>query len=301
MLGGACTAQGACDRGGRLTAKASSAGLAFNQRYINTTCMGDTNLSSDTCISADGDALLYGVAGAQGVGFSNFNLLANSSALDRTIMSANSFFAGTFPSLNNVSNSSYLPNGQQLVPVYSVADSQDWKIRGYTKCPEYQSRLEAWFSSPQFIEKQQESEAFRRSIQQLVPQLNTSLANWWNVYDAFNVWEKYQVGDEMPALGPEQSQEVVDLAMWLETAKMSPSLASNLLGGGLLGDLLNRMAAAEAAVAAGSKVMQQNSLQGQAAAPLLASVRWQSLKLLAALQIGVKLAATNKLQPVKFT
>jgi len=42
--------------------------------------------------------------------------------------------------------------------------------------------------------------------------------------------------------------------MWLETAKMSPSLASNLLGGALLGDLLDRVAAAEAAVEAGGKV-----------------------------------------------
>jgi len=47
---------------------------------------------------------------------------------------------------------------------------------------------------------------------------------------------------------------VVELAMWLETSKMSPSLASNLLGGRSLGELLARMAAAEAAVAAGSKV-----------------------------------------------
>jgi hypothetical protein len=89
------------------------AGLAFNRRYINTTCKGGTS-SSDTCLAAAADTLLYGVTGAQGVGFSNFNLLANSSALDRTIMSADSFLAGVFPSLNNVSNSSYLPNGQQV-------------------------------------------------------------------------------------------------------------------------------------------------------------------------------------------
>jgi hypothetical protein len=73
---------------------------------------------------------------------------------------------------------------------------------------EYQSRLQAWFGSPEYKQKERETEVFRQSIQQLVPQLNTSLANWWNVYDAFNVWEKYQVGDEMPALSSEQSQQV---------------------------------------------------------------------------------------------
>jgi len=32
-----------------------------------------------------------------GVGFSNYNSYASSSALDRTIMSANNFLAGVFP------------------------------------------------------------------------------------------------------------------------------------------------------------------------------------------------------------
>lgn len=48
--------------------------------------------------------------------------------------------------------------------------------------------------------------------------------------------------------------QVVQLAMWLETSKMDPGLTGNLLGGGLLGDILQRMAAAEQAVLSGSKV-----------------------------------------------
>lgn len=69
----------------------------------------------------------------------------------------------------------------QLVPVYSVADSEDWKIRGYTKCPEYQQRLQAWLSSDEFKAKEAETAEFRNQIQQLAPQLNVSLTNWWNV------------------------------------------------------------------------------------------------------------------------
>jgi hypothetical protein len=48
--------------------------------------------------------------------------------------------------------------------------------------------------------------------------------------------------------------QVVDLAMWLETAKMDPALTGNLLGGALLGDILHHMTAAEQAVQSSSKV-----------------------------------------------
>lgn len=48
--------------------------------------------------------------------------------------------------------------------------------------------------------------------------------------------------------------QVVDLAMWLETSKMDPALTGNLLGGGLLGDILTHMTAAEQAVQSSSKV-----------------------------------------------
>jgi hypothetical protein len=48
--------------------------------------------------------------------------------------------------------------------------------------------------------------------------------------------------------------QINQLAMWLETSKMHSSLTGNVLGGGLLGDLVQRMAAAEASVSSGSQV-----------------------------------------------
>lgn len=48
--------------------------------------------------------------------------------------------------------------------------------------------------------------------------------------------------------------QTVDLAMWLETSKMRPNLTGNLLGGGLLADMLTRMSAAQQAVSRGSQV-----------------------------------------------
>lgn len=49
--------------------------------------------------------------------------------------------------------------------------------------------------------------------------------------------------------------------MWLETAKMAPELTDNLLGGGLLGDMLSRMAAAEEAMTRDSQVSSLLSLR----------------------------------------
>jgi hypothetical protein len=59
----------------------------------------------------------------------------------------------------------------------------------------------------------------RYRISSIAPGLNTSLANWWNVYDAFNVWRTYKAGDVMPDLDPKTYDEVCV--------------------GGLAGDLIN--------------------------------------------------------------
>ena len=53
-------------------------------------------------------------------------------------------------------------------------------------------------------------------VQSLLPAGNTSLANWWNVYDQFNVWRTYGVGDPMPDLDNATFTKVQELANWLE-------------------------------------------------------------------------------------
>lgn len=90
--------------------------------------------------------------------------------------------------------------GVQLVPVFSTSDVEDFKIRGYTKCPTYQKRLQHWYASEEFVAKAAATEQLRNEVQAAAPQLNTSLSNWWNVYDAFNVWKTYGVGDQMQPL-----------------------------------------------------------------------------------------------------
>lgn len=53
----------------------------------------------------------------------------------------------------------------QIVPVYSQADANDYVIRGYTKCPAYADALTAWYASPEFAAKANESSALRAEIQ----------------------------------------------------------------------------------------------------------------------------------------
>lgn len=94
-------------------------------------------------------------------------------------------------SLRTAASASLLPTSQ--VPVFSIADGEDFRIRGYTKCPTYVDRLTGWLGGEEFRRQEEASAALRSRVGELAPQLNTSLSNWWNVYDAFNVWGKYQV------------------------------------------------------------------------------------------------------------
>lgn len=52
----------------------------------------------------------------------------------------------------------------QAVPVYSSSDSEDWLIRGYSKCPAYLTRLAVWLRSDAFKQKEAESAALRQKV-----------------------------------------------------------------------------------------------------------------------------------------
>ena len=80
-----------------------NAGAAFRARYLDAaSCAaggGAGGAPTDTCwlsgrSGGGGGAPLYGLVTAANVSWSNFNLLARSSALDRTILSARSFLEG---------------------------------------------------------------------------------------------------------------------------------------------------------------------------------------------------------------
>ncbi len=218
------------------------AGQAFRARYLDPSSCNTT----DTCLNQAGAAgARYGMVDdrKEDANFNNYNSLVNSSALHRTLLSANSFLLGAFSEGDTFTrrvNEPYLT--QQTPPVFSTEDGQDWLIRPYTKCPTYKRDLQKWFSSTEFLEKEAESLPLRMQIQSLLgPSLNASLANWWNIYDNFDIWHTYHVGDAMPPLDDSLYARVISLAVWLETTKMKSSLVQNRLGGGLLADVLGRM------------------------------------------------------------
>lgn len=222
------------------------AGKAYRERYVSAiTCN-----STSTCLPDTNEQELYGVINTPGVEFNNFNMDIRSSGLDRTIMTALSFLTGVLPPENNATEERFLPDGQQVVPVFSQPDSEDIVIRAYSKCTAYQEALSQWFGSPQFLSKAEESAALRANVQALVPAMNASLENWWNVYDAFNVWRTYGVGDPTPDIDEATFQSMKELANWLETAKMSSTLTGAMVGGTILADLLQRVDRAVQAVQA---------------------------------------------------
>ena len=79
-----------------------NAGASFRARYLDAaTCSaGGGGAPSDTCVvsgrsGGGGGPPRYGLVSAANASWSNFNLLARSSALDRTLLSARSYLEGT--------------------------------------------------------------------------------------------------------------------------------------------------------------------------------------------------------------
>ncbi|KXZ41623.1 hypothetical protein GPECTOR_356g120 [Gonium pectorale] len=237
-----------------------TAGAAFRARYIDAA----TCAAASTCLAVAGGAansssggagvVKYGVINQPDVQFGNWDTYVRSSALDRTIMSGLCFFNGIFPAdPAAVSAGRYLPTGAQVVPVYTQSDADDILIRAYTKCPAYQAALSDWFRSAEFAAQEAASGPLRAEVQAAMPATDTSLQNWWNVYDRINVWRTYGVGDRTPNFTDAQFAKIQSLAYWLETTKMRSNMTRSLLGGPTLGDLLSQLQAAANAVRTGAQ------------------------------------------------
>ena len=259
------------------------AGVAFAQRYLSPSgCVslrGVAGEPDNTCLSPSQPAG-YGVV-TDGVAFSSYNTLVVSSVLQRTMTSATSFMAGVFPAQQGAVNNTaqtplvasagsaalasglHLPTGEQEVPIYTAAgaDADDVLIRTYSKCPAYDAKLLAWYSSPQFTNMSAASVPLRSYVASLLVgwpyanglNNNTDLQNWYNVYDAFNVWYTTGYGNPMPMVNSSIYTQIVGLANWLESAKMASSLAGSYLGGPLLLDMQATMSAAVDAIATGGQ------------------------------------------------
>lgn len=100
-------------------------------------------------------------------------------------------------------------NYSQTVPVFTVEESEDYKIRSFVHCPKYGQAVGNWYNSQEFKDKEVASKWLRDTIQALVPGLDCSLQNWFEVFDAFNLWQAYGVGENpLPALQEAIYQQV---------------------------------------------------------------------------------------------
>ncbi|KAJ7505571.1 phosphoglycerate mutase-like protein [Mycena galericulata] len=77
--------------------------------------------------------------------------------------------------------------GYQYVPIESVEPTNDVSLEGWTSCGAFDDWTTAFYNSPEFLQKSNESQAF---LSQLPPYLDgrpVTLENMWNIYDFMNV------------------------------------------------------------------------------------------------------------------
>lgn len=246
---------------------------------------------------------MYGPITAATATWNNFNVLVLSSALDRSIMSAQSFMKvthtptppmsfhpcgsalpkfqclpqwasqgesvfildsftvrfvpyllthappaqGLFPNKNVPTLTKYLPDGDQPVPVYSVAgkDNDDTLIRTYTKCPAFDAKIQQWYDSAEFKEMALATQSFRAYVGKLdgissaahadilsaSPSDPFGLINWYNVWDQFQTYNRTggEAGHPMPAAG-EMASFVGDMAIPGTAGATSVPTAQNSVG-----------------------------------------------------------------------
>eukprot|EP00232_Nephroselmis_pyriformis_P029225 CAMPEP_0182871544 /NCGR_PEP_ID=MMETSP0034_2-20130328/11182_1 /TAXON_ID=156128 /ORGANISM="Nephroselmis pyriformis, Strain CCMP717" /LENGTH=558 /DNA_ID=CAMNT_0025004103 /DNA_START=127 /DNA_END=1800 /DNA_ORIENTATION=+ len=228
------------------------AGEAFRRRYLESATCAATRSCMSYATTAPGAG--YGAAvGPAPARFHNRNVYARSTSLDRTLLSAESFFTGVFPpAATDAASGLGIPTGEQLVPIYSVSDAEDIALRGYTKCPSYHRNLSEWYGSAEFRAQEEASAPLRarvaaamRAAGEELADGDLELARFWNVFDAFHVARNFGQGD-MPAIADADYAAMEALAHWLETRKMRPTLGGGVLGRPLLADVATSLARAEA-------------------------------------------------------
>jgi hypothetical protein len=187
----------------------------------------------------------------------------DSSRLDRTVTSANSFALGLYP------ESARVPAGESLlpanmipanVPVYTSDWVNDITIRAYDKCPTFSAKLDALYASGSWL-------AYQSAHNALLTKLGGSnfnayadstgavpLKSVWNCFDAINVAKIECNPDptvtactdlEDPTvatmLTDNEWDELKTIANYAELQKYSIANTGDLLGGNLLKFIAGRL------------------------------------------------------------
>ncbi|OSX79508.1 hypothetical protein BU14_0076s0064 [Porphyra umbilicalis] len=178
------------------------------------------------------------LAGATGAYKRPTDFRAVSSALDRTLASSRAFVAGLYPA------------DETRVPTYMFHnDPDDYLLRGHALCPSHAAKVRSWYGSDEFRDEEERSAALRTKWAALAGVEDDSLANWFNVYDRVFLHQYgLKKSSGLPTQVPSNEFEAIQrLASWLESNKYGPVNDGHLVASALLGEVLERANAADAA------------------------------------------------------
>lgn len=199
-------------------------------------------------------------------------VLVESTAYERTIVSANSLVLGLFP--REARGLQLFNETADVIPVYTRARNNDLYLRAYEKCDALHDNLETLYTSDVWATMENENMALLQRLAQnpafdkyaVQPEEGSTaeayvpLTELWNVFDAIHVVETEcdsvvidgnvttsQVCQELPHPELLSTMDVNDvnatrlLANTAELLRFSPSTADNKVGGALLNLILHRM------------------------------------------------------------
>ncbi|CAB9525555.1 Testicular acid phosphatase [Seminavis robusta] len=186
-----------------------------------------------------------------------------SSAYERTLVSAQSLLLGLFPSATR--GLQLIPETPPVIPIYSKARHNDFDLRAYDKCPTYHDTLEklyntqTWrqmeFNSMHLLRKLALIPAFSEYAQHLDGEY-IPLKDIWNVYDLIQVAMAecgtagsyfYDACRDLPdpsvatSIQGEDWTAVRELAHAVELLKFGADMAESKVGGPLLDRIATRM------------------------------------------------------------
>ncbi|GAB0496791.1 hypothetical protein MMPV_008107 [Pyropia vietnamensis] len=171
------------------------------------------------------------LAGATGAYKVPSDFRAVSSSLDRTLTSSRAFIQGLFP------------QDQERVPTYVFHDDpDDYLLRAHALCPMHVNRVRAWYESDAFREKEAATAELRSTWAAKLGE-PAGLSNWFNVYDQvfLHYYGHFSQNEKLPQPVPAADFKAIeDLAYWLEDNKYGADNMGHLVGGALLGELLDR-------------------------------------------------------------
>ena len=186
-----------------------------------------------------------------------------SSALERTLVSANSLALGLFPESARIGADkvTLLPVEPANVPVYATGLTDDVTIRAYANCPAFDAKLQQLYASSTWTDLETQNIPLLTLLatyfpDQLVPgKIYIPLTNVWNCFDAINV-AKTECQDDPSQYScahlPDPSiRDVLSASDWVtlqELAHTAESLryestttAGPLLGSNLVREIMSRI------------------------------------------------------------